>query len=88
MTSSSRTSVDCIGFIPGGSGHGYIGGMEMDKVHELEAMRDARPLLHPDRSRWACALCEDWHASSDKIAVHLLDQEALSLKVCLRMTIL
>ena len=65
-----------------------MGKMEMDKVHELEAMRDARPLLHPDRSRWACALCEDWHASSDKIAVHLLDQEALSLKVCLRMTIL
>ncbi len=47
----------------------------MDKVRQLEAVRDARPLkMHQNESVWACSLCKDWDGSGKDIETHLLNR--------------
>ncbi|KAM5534514.1 hypothetical protein V8D89_011846 [Ganoderma adspersum] len=51
---------------------------EMDKVRELEAARDGRPLdVCESESVWACSLCTDWDGSGREVRAHLLEQHEL-----------
>ena len=59
----------------------------MDKIRELEAARDARPVdVCKNESVWACSLCTDWDGSGRDVRAHLLEQYVrfeLRLFVCI-----